>query len=134
MSRFLAGAVIAAIVSYLLFDWHEMSRLRPPAEGCSFRAFLTKKASVHEIRTFRWRGEQYLEVIGPIRGGIPVRGSPSYVFNRSGRLVAWTRDKWSLGRSYPGEDHESDVRYLDGLAEALAWLDGEAPEGEPAGP
>ena len=127
------GVVFAAVVGFLWSTWHEVGRWDPPGENCSFCAFLTKQASIQEIRVFRWKGQDYLEVIRPIQSAFLARGSPSYVFDRSGTLVAWTHDKWGVGRSYPGDEQETCVRRLNSVEEALAWFDEDAPDNEPAG-
>jgi hypothetical protein len=125
------GVAFAAVVGFLWFTWHEVGRWDPPGENCSFREFLSKQASVEKIRVFRWRGQEYVEVMSPIRSAFLARGPPSYVFDRSGTLVAWTHDKWGVGLSYPGLEQATCVRCLNSVEDALAWFNEDAPDDEP---
>lgn len=126
------GVAFAAVVGFLWFTWHEVGRWAPPGENCSFREFLSKQASVEKIRVFRWRGQVYLEVMSPIRSAFLARGPPSYVFDRSGTLVAWTQDKWGVGPSYPGDVKAACVRRLGSIREALTWFDAHKAENSPS--
>ena len=125
VDRFLLGAMCGALVVFLWFMWRDVRRWEPPEGGCSFHAFLAGRASIREMRTFRWQGAEYLEVIGPERRWFLVAGPPCWLFDRSGTLVGWSVDRWDWV-PYESNTPESDVRHLDGLAEALAWFDGEA--------
>ena len=133
VDRFLLGAMCGALIAFVWFSWRDVRRWAPPEGGCSFHAFLEGRAAIRDMRTFRWQWSEYLEVIGPDRRPIPVTGPPCWLFDRSGTLVGWSDNRWDW-TPYDSNTPVTDVRHLDGLAEALAWLDGAASEGEPAGP
>jgi hypothetical protein len=115
------GLCGAAIAAYFAWTEVERSKLRPP-QACSFEVFLTQMPPVQQIRVFRVRGEEYLEVAGPLPDlwTLP-SGPPSYVFDHCGNLVSWTYDR--------GED-PGYVRLWEGfpsarpvsLVEARAWI------------
>lgn len=119
VKSFLVGALCASVVAYVIIQSGRAERQRPPGEECSFSAFLLKKAEIQKMRVFEREGREYMEVLGFRQPGPPYTGPPSYVFDRSGTLVAWASDTWSLD---PTDGPVAYKEELQDVAASLAWF------------
>jgi hypothetical protein len=87
-----ALAFAALLAGWATFAAVEIGKLRPPNEFLAdFRAAMPEP---REWRTFSKDDTKYLAAFGPARSPITFPSTePVYVFDRTGRLVAWTLDE-----------------------------------------
>ena len=91
--------VLAMILpAALFFGWlgselYYSNRNSLPKSVTTYQQFLSSMPEPAELELVQVRGDSYLLVIGPLARGLALpSGPPAYVFDSTGRLVAWTLD------------------------------------------
>lgn len=120
--------VTSVIVAY---DVLAARRITPSADVRSLESFFAWQPGSHRAVLRERGGDEHLVVFGPLTGLAP-SGPPAYVFDRSGRLVEWTRDSGDdPGFKRKWRPHQSQFRVVD-RQRAILWMDGRFEDGKGA--
>ena len=94
----------ALFLGWLGSELYYSSRNSLPESVTTYHQFLETMPEPAELELVKVSGHSYLLVIGPLAGGLALpSGPPAYVFDSTGRLVAWTLDS--------GEDPDFTSRW-----------------------
>lgn len=116
--------LVGAWVAVLAYDLQARAETEPPAGVKTLDDFLVWQPSPHSGWVHTADGVEHLLVPGP-RRGLTASGPPTYVFDRTGRLIDWTSDAGDApafqARWWGGERTfvELDAEF------AAAWLAGD---------
>lgn len=88
---YLGIVLVLAAGVWLYFAKREYQKTVPKSETLAGHFELMPEPE--EIRLFEKNWKEYLAIVGPLRGTVlPSSGNPVYVFDKDGKLVAWTTD------------------------------------------
>jgi hypothetical protein len=82
---------VVAISIWLYFAKREYQKTVPKSETVA--GHFESMPEPEEIRVFEKNWKEYLAIVGPRRGmALPSSCNPVYVFDKDGKLIAWTSD------------------------------------------
>jgi len=96
-------------------------RVVPPPSVRTFDQFLAWRPLTEHFCIHAIRGDDFLEALGSGAGVLLPSGPAGYVFDRSGRMIEWTRDSGDDSR-YQAQWRESHPRRWISRQQAVDWL------------